>query len=161
MFKKLLLLMMLIFSTINANNFRDGMIAFKKNDFVKARQSFEKAIMTDKILSASYMLGRMYLHGKGVSVNFNKAIELLEYAYSHGNIPAGCYLSEAHIKNDMYAPRMDNNQKIYLANEGTKKGMAIHLPYCEKVFTMWKRYKTDLANFSNTMQEIGVEKKFR
>ncbi len=134
---------------MNANNFRDGIIAFKKNDFMQAKQSFKKAITKDKVISASYMLGRMYLHGKGVNVNLNKAIKLLGYAYSYGNIPAGCYLSEAHIRND---------KKVYLAAEGVKRGMAINLPYCEKIFMMWRAYNSDLITFPSSLQKQFLKK---
>jgi len=149
LFKNLLLFIMLISVSISANNFKDGMIAFKKGDFQQAKKSFMAAATKDKVLPASYMLGRMYLHGKGVSVNLNKAIKLLGFAYSYGNIPAGCYRSEAYIKSD---------KKVYMAAEGVKRGMAIHLPYCTKVFNMWRAYNSDISTFSSNLRNKFLKK---
>jgi len=147
--KKLFFFIILVCTILSANNFRDGMIAFQKGDFRQAKKSFENAIIKDKVVPASYMLGRMYLHGKGVRENLNKAIKLLGHAYYYGNIPAGCYLSEAHIKND---------KKVYLAAEGVKRGMAIHFPYCTKIFNMWRAYNSDLATFSSSLKNKFLKK---
>jgi len=129
---------------LNANNFGDGILAFKKGHYSQAKTSFEKSVKKGETTHSYYMLGRMYLHGKGVGVNLKKAIKFLSYAYKMGNIPAGCYLSEAHIKDGV---------NVYLAAEGVKRGMAINLPYCEKIFIMWRAYNSDITTFSKALRQ--------
>ncbi len=144
MLKHFILFFIVSLLALNANNFRDGVIAFKKGNFRQAKASFEKSIRHNETTHSYYMLGRIYLHGKGTKVNIKKAIKLLAYAYKRGNIPAGCYLSEAHIKDDV---------NVYLAAEGVKRGMAINLPYCAKVFKMYRAYNYDISTFSDELKQ--------
>jgi len=73
----------------------------------------------------------MYLQGDGMKSDTTKAIELLSYAHEQGNIPSGCYLSEAYMKAE--------TNTSYIA-AGLMKGLQQHIPYCQKVFKHYQSY---------------------
>jgi len=130
--------------SLQASNFRNGMLAFKKSQFDKAKIFFEVAITDDKSTHASYMLGRMYLNGKGVAVDIKKSIILLTKAYEYGNIPAGCHLSRAHMKNGI---------NVYLAAEGVKRGIAKNVEFCKETLQMYRAYNADKFTFSDELKK--------
>lgn len=139
MLKRFIFLVLLSVLALSANNFRSAMIAYQKGNYLRAKILFETSMKNDKTVHSGYMLGRMSLHGEGVPVDIQKSIKLLTHAYQSGNIPAGCYLSEARIKSGV---------NVYLAAEGVKRGMAINLAYCEKIYTMYRAYNFDISTFS-------------
>lgn len=139
MFKKIFCLTLLFVCLLEASNFRDGAIAFKKGNFSEAKTFLEKAIKDENSIHASYLLGRMYLYGQGVAVDYDKAIELLTEAFDNGNIPAGCYLSETFM--------LQGSHPSYLA-EGFVAGLRHNLPFCRQVFEKYKVYE---PQFSTTV----------
>lgn len=130
---KIFLICSLFLSTIilEANTFRDGMKAYRKGDFQRAKILFEESFSKNKSTSAAYMLGRLYLNGEGVEENLDKAIKLFIYAFDSGNIPAGCYLSEAYMK---------QKKHLELLAEGLVPGLRKKVPHCKKVFRIYKNY---------------------
>jgi len=130
--------------SLHASNFRNGMIAFQKAQYDKAKIFFEVAITDDKSTHASYMLGRMYLNGKGVTVDTKKSIALLTMAYKYGNIPAGCYLSRAHIQNGI---------NVYLAAEGVKRGIEKNVKFCKETLQLYRAYNEDKFTFSDKLKK--------
>lgn len=131
MFKKILFLFFMLACALEANNFRDGAIAFKKGDFQSAKIFLEKAIADEKSTHAAYYLGRMYLDGLGVKVDYDKASILLLEAFDYGNIPAGCYLSETYMRSGA--------KPSYIA-DGIVIGLKKNLPYCKEVFRRYQNY---------------------
>lgn len=117
---------------IEANNFREGMLAYKQADYQKASEFFKNAIQIDHSANANYILGRMYLQGQGVEKDFDVAIKLLEVAEESGNIPSGCYLSEAYMKS--------NKNPSYIA-WGLMAGLKKSIPHCKKVFQQYLTYQ--------------------
>ncbi len=104
-------------------DFREGMIAYKKGDFKKAKILFEIALKEGAILPY-FMLGKMYLYGEGIPQDINKSIEYLEKSSQEGNIRAKCYLAEAYLKKDK------ENKK---AAELIKFGLKRNINECKKV----------------------------
>ncbi|WP_024953659.1 SEL1-like repeat protein [Sulfurospirillum arcachonense] len=127
-----IILFLIVLSTLlQANNFTKGMRAYKKGDFDQAKNLFELAQTKDRVLHAHYMLGRMYLYGQGVKADTTKAIKLLTEAFDAGNIPAGCYISEAYMKEGIHSA---------LLAEGLVAGLRKKVPYCKTVFEKYKTY---------------------
>jgi len=114
------------------NHLREGIVAYNAKSYDKAKFFFEEAISEDQSANAAYLLGKMYLNGEGMSVNNHKAIELFEFASEGGNIPAGCYLSEAYMN--------AKTNTSYIAN-GLIKGLKQKLPHCQKVLEQYFAYK--------------------
>jgi TPR repeat protein len=136
--KNFILFLSLSAVLVQADNFRDAMKAFKKDDFSKAKVFFELALSKDKSSNASYMLGRMYLYGQGTDQDTKKALQYLTYAFDSGNIPSGCYISEAYM--------LEGTNSALLA-EGIVPGLKKRVPHCKKVFQLYKNY-TFPAEFS-------------
>ena len=114
------------------NNLREGIVAYNAKSYDKAKFYFEKAISEEQSANAAYMLGKMYLNGEGMSVDNHKAIQLFEFASEGGNIPAGCYLSEAYMNS--------KTNMSYIAN-GLMKGLKQKLPHCQKMLERYLVYK--------------------
>jgi len=129
--KKILLLLVFCSVLLQANNYGDAMRAYRKGDFNKAKVLFELSATKDKTIHANYMLGRMYLNAQGVNQDIDKALELLNYAFDSGNIPAGCYISEAYMKKGINSA---------LLAEGLVAGLRKRVPHCKKVFRDYKNY---------------------
>lgn len=110
------------------NYLREGVLAYNQKSYDKARQFFELAITKEESANAAYMLGKMYLYGEGVNIDYPKAIELLGFARENGNIPSGCYLSEAYMNS--------KTNTSYIA-DGLMKGLKQKIPHCQ---AMLKRY---------------------
>ncbi len=90
---------MVLTVSLQASNFRDGMLAYKDGDFKKAKEFFEKALK-DGAIQPYFMLGKMYLYGEGVAIDREKAIEYLKNSSKKGNLRAKCYLAEAYLRNN-------------------------------------------------------------
>ena len=129
--KKILLLLVFCSVLLQANNYSDAMRAYKKGDFDKAKVLFELSAKEDGTIHARYMLGRMYLNGEGVAQDIDVALKLLIYAFDSGNIPAGCYISEAYMKKGINSA---------LLAEGLVAGLRKRVPHCKKVFVEYKVY---------------------
>lgn len=133
--RTLFFLALLYFTTnvwSNDNNLREGVLAYNQKSYEKAKYYFELAITKDESANAGYMLGKMYLYGEGVSLDPKKAIDYLDFARDNGNVPAGCYLSEAYM-----------NAKVntsYIAN-GLMKGLKQNIPHCKKMLERYLVYK--------------------
>ncbi len=144
MIKHFLLIFILSVVALNANNFRNGMIAYKKAQFRDAQTFFRTAALDDKSVAASYMLGRMYLNGEGVKENTQKAVQFLLHAYDFGNVPAGCYLSEAYMK---------QGTNLALLATGIIGGLKKRVPHCKVVLKQYHAYnfpnKFDFDNTTN------------
>ena len=121
-----------LFIALEANNFREGMLAYKEADYQKAAQFFKKAVQSDESANAHYVLGRMYFHGQGVKKDLDVAIKLLEFAEESGNIPSGCYLSEAYMK--------AKKKPSYIA-WGLMAGLRKNIPHCKEVFQQYLAYQ--------------------
>ena len=120
-------------SLFGAGNYiREGIVAYNTKSYDKAKFFFEKAISEEQSVNAAYMLGKMYLNGEGMSVDNHKAIQLFEFASEGGNIPAGCYLSEAYMNS--------KTNMSYIAN-GLMKGLKQKLPHCQKMLERYLVYK--------------------
>ena len=115
---------------VQANNFGDGMHAYRKGNYHKAKILFEMALEKDKVFNASHMLGKMYLNGNGVAVNIDKAIDYFEFAYKFGNIMAGCYASKAYMQKGIY--------NWGILENGLAKGLEKKTRFCLKVVDIWQ-----------------------
>lgn len=122
---------MLIFSTVllQANNFSDGMRAYKKSDFDRAKFYFEAALEKDKAYNASHILGKMYLEGDGVNQDFDKAIKYFKLAQKYGNITAGCYVSTAYMRKGIF--------DWGILEDGLARGLKHNTKYCYDVVDLW------------------------
>ena len=132
---KSIFLAFLLFSTLlfaNENNLREGILAYNQKSYDKAKQYFELAITKDESANAAYLLGKMYLYGEGVPVDLKKAIEYLDFARDNGNIPSGCYLSEAYMN--------AKTNTSYIAY-GLMKGLKQKIPHCQKMLDRYFVYK--------------------
>jgi len=129
--KKILIFLVFCSVILQANNYSDGMRAYRNGDFNKAKVFFELSAKKDGTVHAQYMLGRMYLNGEGVTQDIDMALKLLNYAFDSGNIPAGCYISEAYMKKGI---------KPALIAEGLVAGLRKKVPHCKKVFAEYKNY---------------------
>lgn len=126
------LALMVCVEVFGAENYlREGILAYNQKAYAQAQTFFELAIQRENSANAAYMLGKMYLYGEGVTVNYDRAIELLDFARENGNIPAGCYLSEAY---------MDARKNTSYIAYGLMKGLKQHLPHCEKMLTRYKAF---------------------
>lgn len=114
------------------NHLREGIMAYNAKSYDKAKFFFEEAISEDQSANAAYLLGKMYLYGEGMGIDNNKAIQLFEFASEGGNIPAGCYLSEAYMNS--------KTNTSYIAN-GLMKGLKQKLPHCQKMLERYLSYK--------------------
>ncbi len=125
------IILVFIFSAIglSANNFRSGMIAYKKGDYTKAKVLFEMALEKDKVYNASHLLGKMYLNGNGVKVNYDKAIKYFNFAYKYGNITAGCYASKTYMKKGIF--------NWGVLEDGLAKGLKKNTKFCLDVVDIW------------------------
>ncbi len=142
MLKRFILIFILSSVVLSANNFRNGMIAYKKANFADAKAFFEAGIVKDKSMTSSYMLGRMYLNGDGVEQDTKKAIKFLLHAYDAGNIPSGCYLSEAYMK---------EGSNLALLAVGIIEGLRKGVPHCKVVLKQYHSYNFPTGfDFDNT-----------
>ena len=114
---------------LQADNFGDGMRAYRKGDFDRAKLYFELALEKDKVYNASHMLGRIYLEGNGVNQNLDKAIKYFKFAHKYGNIIAGCYASTAYMKKGVYS--------WGILEDGLARGLKHETKYCLKVVDVW------------------------
>ena len=115
---------------VQANSFGDGMRAYRKGDYDKAKVLFEIALEKEKIYNASHLLGKMYLNGNGIDININKAIKYFEFAHKFGNITAGCYASSAYMDKGVY--------NWGVLEDGLARGLKNRTPYCLKVVDRWQ-----------------------
>lgn len=115
------------------NYLREGILAHNQKSYAKAKELFELAISKEESANAAYLLGKMYLYGEGVAVDTTKAIELLDLARENGNIPAGCYLSEAY---------MDAKINTSYIAYGLMKGLKLKQPHCQKMLTRYFSYSS-------------------
>ena len=118
--------------SLEANNFREGMLAYKNGNYDKAVGFFKDAVRIDQSVNAHYILGRMYLEGEGVKKDLGLAIKLLEFAEENGNVPSGCYLSEAYMES--------KTKRSYIA-WGLTVGLRKNISHCKKVFQQYLTYK--------------------
>jgi len=132
--KSIVLILALLATTLwsSENNLREGVLAYNQKSYDKAKQYFELAITKDESANAAYLLGKMYLYGEGVSVDLKKAIEYLDFARDNGNIPSGCYLSEAYMN--------AKTNTSYVAY-GLMKGLKQKIPHCQKMLERYFTYK--------------------
>jgi len=115
---------------LQANNFGDGMRAYRKGDYAKAKVLFEMALEKDKTYNASHILGKMYLNGNGVNVDKKKAIKYFNFAYKYGNITAGCYASNTYIDMGVY--------NWGILEDGLARGLKNNVKFCYKVVDRWQ-----------------------
>jgi len=142
MLKRLILTLVLSVVVLNANNFRNGMVAYRKANYADAQAFFKAAAVDDKSIAASYMLGRMYLNGEGVKADTKKAIKFLLHASEYGNVPAGCYLSEAYMK---------EGSNLALLAVGIIEGLRKRVPHCRVVLKQYHAYNFPTGfDFDNT-----------
>ena len=142
MLNRILLVLILCVATLSANNFRNGMIAYKKANYTDAKAFFKASIVDDKSITASYMLGRMYLNGEGVKEDTAQAVKFLLHAYDSGNIPAGCYISEAYMK---------EGSNLALLAVGIIEGLRKRVPHCRVVLKQYHAYNFPSGfDFDNT-----------
>jgi TPR repeat protein len=142
MLKRFVLILLLSVLALNANNFRKGMMAYRKANYTDAQAFFKAAAIDDKSVAASYMLGRMYLNGEGVEEDTKKAIKFLLHASDYGNIPAGCYLSEAYMK---------DGSNLALLAVGIIGGLRKRVPHCKVVLKQYQEYDFPTGfDFDNT-----------
>lgn len=113
----------------SSNNFTEGMRAYKKGDFSKAKVLLEVALEKDKVFNAGHILGKMYLEGKGVHKNLDKAIKYFEFAHKFGNISAGCYASSAYMDKGIY--------NWGVLEDGLAKGLKKRVPFCMSIVDRW------------------------
>jgi len=133
--KSLLCIIFVLFGTSvwgSDNHLREGILAYNQKSYAAAKEYFELAVTKDESANAAYMLGKMYLYGEGMSVDFKKAIDFLDFARDNGNIPAGCYLSEAYMN-----ARINTS---YIAN-GLMKGLKQNIPHCKKMLDRYMGFK--------------------
>jgi len=126
---------LLFFSTLlfaDTNHLREGVLAYNQKSYDKARHYFELAVSKDESANAAYLLGKMYLYGEGVGIDLKKAIEYLDFARDNGNIPSGCYLSEAYMN--------AKTNTSYIAY-GLMKGLKQGIPHCQKMLDRYFVYK--------------------
>lgn len=127
-----LIFLFTITSLFGAENYlREGILAYNQKSYASAKTFFELAIRKEESANAAYMLGKMYLYGEGLRRDYTKAIDLLEFARENGNIPAGCYLSEAYMSS--------NTHTSYIAY-GLMKGLSQKIPHCQKMLTHYLAY---------------------
>lgn len=115
---------------LQANDFGDGMRAYRKADYAKAKVLFERALEKEKIYNASHILGKMYLNGNGVEVNIDKAIKYFKIAQKFGNITAGCYSSLAYMKKGVV--------DWGILEDGLARGLKKNTAFCLKVVDKWQ-----------------------
>lgn len=123
--------MLLVFCSVvlQASNFSDGMRAYKKGDFSKAKFYFEEALGKDNVYHASHILGKMYLKGDGVNQDFDIAIKHFKFAQKYGNITAGCYASFTYMQKGVY--------DWGILEEGLARGLKHNTKYCYEVVDIW------------------------
>lgn len=134
-----MLVLILSVACLHANNFRNGMKAYKQGSYQKARFFFELAMSEDRATHANFMLGKMYLYGLGVPNDTQKAITVFQEAFDSGNIPAGCYLSEAYMQEGSHAS---------LLAEGLMPGLIKRVPHCKRVLQMYQNYDFSKASYN-------------
>jgi len=101
-----------------ASYFSDGIRAYKTGDYPKAKEMLEKAVAEEGAEQAHFLLGLLYLEGKGVKKDLYKARRYLQKAVSFGNVRAKCYLAEALI----VSRGKDKKAILSLLKEGKKSG---------------------------------------
>lgn len=129
MIKRIIFIVLVSSMTLYANNFADGMRAYRKSNFDKAKFYFELALEKDKAYTASHMLGKMYFEGDGVNQNFDKAIKYFKFAQKYGNITAGCYSSAAYMKKGVF--------NWGILEDGLARGLKHKTKYCLEVVDIW------------------------
>ena len=88
MIKKMIFLLALGYSLVQANDLEAGWNALQAKEYAKAAVLFERSC-NQKNGIACYNLGLMYQKGNGVKQNCAKALALYEQACKNGE-PAGC-----------------------------------------------------------------------
>ncbi len=117
--KKSLLALLLVAPAITfASYFSDGIRAYKTGDYPKAKEMLEKAAVEEGAEQAHFLLGLLYLKGKGVKQDLSKAQRHLQKAVRFGNVRAKCYLAEARI----LSKSKDKKTILGLLKEGKKNG---------------------------------------
>ncbi len=117
--KKGLLTLLLLLPAIGyASYFSDGIRAYKTGNYLKAKEMLQKAIDEEGSEQAHFLLGLLYLKGKGVKKDIFKAKKYLQTAVDFGNIRAKCYLAEAII----LSKSKDKKLILNLLKEGKEGG---------------------------------------
>ncbi|MCF6201002.1 MAG: tetratricopeptide repeat protein [Hydrogenimonas sp.] len=116
--KGLLALLFLMPALTFASYFSDGIRAYKNGDYTKAKTMFERAVNEEGSDQAYFLLGLLYLKGKGVKKDPFKAKKYLLKAVDFGNIRAKCYLAEAML----LSKSRDKKRTIELLKEGKEGG---------------------------------------
>ncbi len=114
----LLALLLIAPAIVFASYFSDGIRAYKTGDYPKAKEMLEKAVAQEGAEQAHFLLGLLYLKGKGVKKDLFKARKYLQKAVSFGNVRAKCYLAETQILNRS----KDKKAILGLLKEGKKNG---------------------------------------
>lgn len=112
---------------LHASYFSDGMRAYKRGDYGKAKQYFELAAEEDGALQANYFLGLLYLQGRGTKRNLAKAENYLRKAATMGNARAKCYLAETYL--------LEQNGRKKKAIELLREGHEDGADECAKIAT--------------------------
>lgn len=130
--KRIILFLIITLSLLQASNFRDGVLSYRKGDYAGALKSFKLALKQDHVMQANYMLGKMYMNGEGTTPQLEEATKYLEIASKIGNIRSDCYLAEAYLKSDK-----NIDKAIKLINQGIKR----NIKKCKEVL---KIYNTNI-----------------
>jgi len=128
--KYVMWIVMFFVVVVQANNFRDGMKAYRQGNYDKAKVLFEIALKKDKVYTASHMLGKMYFEGKGVSQDLVTAIKYFKFAHKYGNMTAGCYASLAYMENGVV--------DWGILEDGLARGLKHKTAFCYKVVDKWQ-----------------------
>ncbi|BBG65125.1 hypothetical protein NNO_0422 [Hydrogenimonas sp.] len=116
--KALLALLVLTPSLLFSSYFSDGIRAYKSGDYTKAKEMLQKAVDKEGAQQAYFLLGLIYLKGKGVNRDLSKARIYLQKAVAFGNARAKCFLAEAKI----LSKRADKKELLGLLKEGRENG---------------------------------------
>jgi len=116
--RALLVLLLIAPALVFASYFSDGIRAYKTGDYQKAKEMLQKAVSEEGAEQAHFLLGLLYLKGRGVKKDLFKARKYLQKAVSFGNVRAKCYLAEAQI----LSKSKDKKTILGLLKEGKESG---------------------------------------
>jgi uncharacterized protein len=131
---KIFITLVLIYSSLIANNFNDGIKFYKEKNFKEAAVSFKKAANNGN-LEASYILGYFYTGGLGVKHDLKESLVWYTKAASAGHVNAQINLGFMYIAGH----GTDSNYKkaAYWINKAKQNGN-------EKALKLWNEF--ELAN---------------
>ncbi len=113
--KKMFVCLLIVFSPLLADHFRDAMLSYKAGNYAQAKELFELAIKKENSIQGYFYLGKIYLYGEGVEANPSLAIPYLEQAVMKGNLVAKCYLADAYLKS-----HIKHDEALVLLKQGAK-----------------------------------------